>query len=150
MYGNGKSDMQTYITICKIDSQRECAVRLRKLKQRLGIHLEGWGREGAGRRGSGWGDTWIRVAYSCWCMAKPSKYCKVIILQLKLINWKKIPPYLFVLIAHFFFHYWVIFQLYEYTTICLSIHLLKDIIITLKFWQLWIKLLWTSVCAGFL
>ena len=26
MYGNGKSDMETYITIYKIDSQRECAV----------------------------------------------------------------------------------------------------------------------------
>ena len=29
----GKSIMETYITICKIDSQREFATRLRKLKQ---------------------------------------------------------------------------------------------------------------------
>ena len=29
----GKSNMETYITICKIDSQREFAVWLRKLKQ---------------------------------------------------------------------------------------------------------------------
>ena len=29
----GKSDMETYITICKIDSQQEFAVWLRKLKQ---------------------------------------------------------------------------------------------------------------------
>ena len=29
----GKSNMETYITICKIDSQREFAVWLRKLKR---------------------------------------------------------------------------------------------------------------------
>ena len=34
--------METYITICKIDSQREFAVWLRKLKQELWIYLEGW------------------------------------------------------------------------------------------------------------
>ena len=33
----GKSNLETYITICKIDSQWEFAVCLRKLKQ-------GWGR----------------------------------------------------------------------------------------------------------
>ena len=38
----GKSNMETYITICKIDSQREFAVWLRKLKQGLCINLEGW------------------------------------------------------------------------------------------------------------
>ena len=37
----GKSNMETYITICKIDSQREFAVWLRKLKQGLCINLEG-------------------------------------------------------------------------------------------------------------
>ena len=36
-----KSNMETYITICKIDSQREFAVCLRKLKQVLYINLEG-------------------------------------------------------------------------------------------------------------
>ena len=42
----GKSNMDTYMTICKIDSQREFAVWLRKLKQGLCINLEGWmGRE---------------------------------------------------------------------------------------------------------
>ena len=42
----GKSNMETYITICKIDSQQEFAVWLRKLKQGLCINLEGWmGRE---------------------------------------------------------------------------------------------------------
>ena len=41
--------METYITICKIDSQREFAVWLRKLKQGLCINLEGWDGEGDGR-----------------------------------------------------------------------------------------------------
>ena len=37
----GKSNMETYITTCKIDSQREFAIWLRKLKQELCINLEG-------------------------------------------------------------------------------------------------------------
>ena len=41
----GKSNMETHITICKIDSQREYAVWLRKLKQGLSINLEGWDGE---------------------------------------------------------------------------------------------------------
>ena len=41
----GKSDMETYISICKIDSQRIFAVWLRKLKQRFCINLEGWNGE---------------------------------------------------------------------------------------------------------
>ena len=42
----GKSNMETYITVCKIDSQWEFAVYLRKLKQGLCINLQGWmGRE---------------------------------------------------------------------------------------------------------
>ena len=45
----GKSDMETYITICKIDSQRELAVWLRKLKQGLFSNLERWDGEGDGR-----------------------------------------------------------------------------------------------------
>ena len=48
MYGN--SNMETYITICKIDSQRELAVWLRKVKQGLWINLEGWDGEGDGRK----------------------------------------------------------------------------------------------------
>ena len=47
MYGD--SNMETYITICKIDRQREFAVCLRKLKQGLCINLEGWDREEDGR-----------------------------------------------------------------------------------------------------
>ena len=45
----GKSNLKTYITICKIDSQREFAVWLRKLKQRLCFNLEGWDGAGDGR-----------------------------------------------------------------------------------------------------
>ena len=45
----GKSNMETYITICKIDLQQEFAVWLRKLKQRLCVNLEGWDGEGDGR-----------------------------------------------------------------------------------------------------
>ena len=42
----GKSNMETYITICKTDSQQEFAVWLRKLKQEFCINLgEGDGRE---------------------------------------------------------------------------------------------------------
>ena len=44
----GKSNMETYITICKIDSQWEFAVWLRKLKKGLCINLEEWDGEGDG------------------------------------------------------------------------------------------------------
>ena len=53
-----KTNTETYITICKIDSQREFAVWLRKLKQGLFINLEGWDGEGNG-------DICIAMADSC-------------------------------------------------------------------------------------
>ena len=37
----GKSNMETNTTICKIDSQWEFAIWLRKLKQGLFINIEG-------------------------------------------------------------------------------------------------------------
>ena len=52
----GKSNMETYITICKIDSQWEFAIWLRKLKQGLCINLDRvewggtWGVDPKGRR----------------------------------------------------------------------------------------------------
>ena len=61
----GKSNMETYITICKIDSQQEFAVWLRKLKQGLCINLEGWHREGDGREFQKDGDICIPMADSC-------------------------------------------------------------------------------------
>ena len=48
----GKSNMETYITVCKIDSQREFAIWLRKLK--LGALYK--------TRGMGWGGRWERVS----------------------------------------------------------------------------------------
>ena len=61
----GKSDMETYITICKIDSQWEFAVWLRKRKQGLCINLEGWDGVGDGREVQKGGDTCIPKADSC-------------------------------------------------------------------------------------
>jgi len=54
--------MESYIAICKTDSQREYAVRLRKLKQGLCISLEGWGGEGDGREVQKIGDICIPMA----------------------------------------------------------------------------------------
>ena len=48
-----KSNMETYITICKIDSQQEFAVWLRRLKQGICVNLEGWDGEG-GSEGRGY------------------------------------------------------------------------------------------------
>ena len=45
----GKSNMETYITTCKINSQWEFFVWLTKLKQGLCINPEGWNREEDGR-----------------------------------------------------------------------------------------------------
>ena len=55
----GKSNMESYITICKIDGQQEFAVWLRKLKQGLSINLEGWYGEGDGREFQKGGDICI-------------------------------------------------------------------------------------------
>ena len=41
----GKSNTEIYIIICKIDSQWEFAIWLRKLKQGLSINLEEWDGE---------------------------------------------------------------------------------------------------------
>ena len=57
--------METYITICKIDSQQECAIWLRKPKQGLCTNLEGWDGEGDGREGQKGEDVCIPVADSC-------------------------------------------------------------------------------------
>ena len=56
----GKSNMETYITICKIESQQEFDVWLWKLKQGLCINLDGWDEEGDGRGVQKGGD--IRIA----------------------------------------------------------------------------------------
>ena len=61
----GESNMETYITTCKIDSQWEFAVWLNKLKQGLCINLEGWYGEGDGREFQKGGDICIPMAASC-------------------------------------------------------------------------------------
>ena len=61
----GKSNMETYITICEIDSQWEFAVWLRKLKLGHCIILEGWDREGGGRKVLKGGDICIPMTDSC-------------------------------------------------------------------------------------
>ena len=62
---HGKSNMETYITICKIDIQQEFAVRLRKLKQGLCINHEGWNGAGDRREVQMGGDICIPMADSC-------------------------------------------------------------------------------------
>ena len=61
----GESNMKTYITICKIESQWEFAVCLGELKQGLCINLEGWDRAGDGREVQNGGDICIPKADSC-------------------------------------------------------------------------------------
>ena len=61
----GESNMETYITTCKIDSQQEFAVCLRKLKQELCVNLEGWGGERDGREVQEGRDICIPMADSC-------------------------------------------------------------------------------------
>ena len=45
-----ESNMETYIIICKIDSQWEFAVWLKKFKLGLCNNLERWGGEGGRRK----------------------------------------------------------------------------------------------------
>ena len=59
------SNMETYITLCKIDSQQEFAVWLRKINQGLCINLEVWDGAGDGRELQKGGDICIPMADSC-------------------------------------------------------------------------------------
>ena len=61
----GKRNVEICITICKIDSQQEFAVWLRKLKQGLCINLVQWDGEGDGREFQKGGDMCIPMADSC-------------------------------------------------------------------------------------
>ena len=69
-----KSNMETYITICNIDSQQEFAVWLRKLKQGLCINLEGWNGERDGREVQKLGDICIPMADSGEGNGTPLQY----------------------------------------------------------------------------
>ena len=59
-----ESNMETYITICKIGSQREFAVWLSKVKQGLCINLEVWDGEEDGTEVQKVGDIGIPMADS--------------------------------------------------------------------------------------
>ena len=61
----GESNMETYITIYKRESQREFALCLRELKQGLCVNLEGWRGEGDGREVQKRGDRCMPMADSC-------------------------------------------------------------------------------------
>ena len=61
----GKSNMETSITICKIDSQQEFAVWLRKLKQGLCINLYEWDGERDWSEVQKGGDICIPMANLC-------------------------------------------------------------------------------------
>ena len=61
----GKRNMETYLAKCKIDSQQEFSVWLRKLKQGLCINLEGSDGEGDGRELQKGGDLCTTMADSC-------------------------------------------------------------------------------------
>ena len=56
--------MEIYITICKIDSQPEFALWLRKLKQGLCINLEVWDGDRDGREVQKGGDICVSMADS--------------------------------------------------------------------------------------
>ena len=62
----GESNMETYNTICRIDSNWELAIWLRELKQGLCDNLEGWGGEGDGKEGN----MNVPMADTCWCLTE--------------------------------------------------------------------------------
>ena len=84
-----KNNMETYITICKIDSQQEFPVWLRKLKRGLCINLEEWDGVGDWRKVQKGGDICIPMADSCSGLTENKEFCKVIILQFKKKKKKK-------------------------------------------------------------
>ena len=61
----GESNRETYITMCKIDSQQEFAVWLRKLNHELCINLEGWDGERDRREVQKGGHVCMPIADSC-------------------------------------------------------------------------------------
>ena len=75
----GKSNVETYITVYKIESQWEFAVWLRKLKQGLCINLEGWDGEGDGREFQKGGDIYIYLwLIQVEVLQKTAQFCKAI------------------------------------------------------------------------
>ena len=88
----GESNMGTYIIICKIDTQWEFALWLRKLKPGLYDNLEGWEEVRGGREVQREGTyVYLQLIHvDIW--QETTKFCKAIILQLtnKLIEKKNL------------------------------------------------------------
>ena len=68
-----ESNMETYITVCEIDSQWESALWLRELKQGLCDNLEGGYGVVGGKEGQEGGDKGVPMADSCWCLTENHK-----------------------------------------------------------------------------
>ena len=69
----GESNMETYSSISKRDSQWESALWLRELKQGLCDNLEGWDGEGDGGDVQEEEDMGVPMADSCWYMTESHK-----------------------------------------------------------------------------
>ena len=76
---HGESNTETYITMCKIDSQREFAVWLRNSNRGSVSNL--WDGAGDWREVQKGGDICIPMADSCCGLTENNKFCKAIILQ---------------------------------------------------------------------
>ena len=66
----GESNVEIYITICKIDSQWGFAVWPRELKSGLCNNLGGWEVEGGGKDVQEGGDISRPMTDSCLCLAE--------------------------------------------------------------------------------
>ena len=92
--GQGKGGMkwesstETYIIICKIDSQWESAVWHKELNLVLCDYMVGWGgmSEGGSRERETYVYLWL-IRVDVW--PKPTQHCKAVILQLKINKLKK-------------------------------------------------------------
>ena len=77
----GKSNMKTYITICKRDSQLGIWYMAQETQTGALYQPRGWDGEGDGREVQKGGDICIPMADSCWGLTETEKFCKAIILQ---------------------------------------------------------------------
>ena len=68
-----ESNMETYNTICKIDSQWEFAVWPRELKEGPCNNPEGWHGEGDGREFQEEGALGVPMVDTCWCLTENHK-----------------------------------------------------------------------------
>ena len=64
------SNMETYSTMCKIDSQWEFATWFMQHKHGLCDKLEGWDGEEDGREVQEGGDMGVPMAHSYWCLTE--------------------------------------------------------------------------------